>query len=60
MYQKPSVKKFGSFRELTKVGFNNVSDGGAVFGTAVGNNCQQVVVGGNTTTLNCIITGGSR
>jgi hypothetical protein len=27
MYQKPRVERFGSFRELTRVGFSGSSDG---------------------------------
>jgi hypothetical protein len=59
MYTKPTIKKFGSFRDLTKVGFANQTDGGTAFGTAIGNNCQWVVIGNNTTTLQCILTGRS-
>lgn len=32
VYQKPAVQKFGSFRELTQVGFLASSDGASAFG----------------------------
>ncbi|MBK7905638.1 MAG: lasso RiPP family leader peptide-containing protein [Gemmatimonadetes bacterium] len=32
MYQKPTLEKFGSFRELTQWGFASASDGGSIFG----------------------------
>jgi hypothetical protein len=32
MYEKPTVERFGVFRELTKWGLSGDSDGGAVFG----------------------------
>ena len=36
MYQKPTVEKFGSFRELTRVGFAGSSDGGTFVGAPDG------------------------
>ena len=30
VYQKPTLKRFGSFRELTRLGFNNVGDGASI------------------------------
>ncbi len=32
MYQKPSLEKFGTFRELTQWGLASASDGGSIFG----------------------------
>lgn len=32
MYQKPSVAKLGSFRELTRWGLQAASDGGSILG----------------------------
>ena len=31
-YQKPLVEKFGSFRELTQLGFASSTDGASIFG----------------------------
>lgn len=33
MYQKPKVERFGTFRELTQIGFNGTSDGLTICGT---------------------------
>ena len=32
MYQKPKVERFGTFRELTRVGFNGTTDGFTICG----------------------------
>jgi hypothetical protein len=32
VYQKPKVERFGTFRELTQVGFNTHSDGLTICG----------------------------
>lgn len=32
MYSKPTVQKFGSFRELTQIGLSNASDGVSIWG----------------------------
>jgi len=32
MYSKPAVQKFGSFRELTQLGFSSASDGASIWG----------------------------
>lgn len=32
MYQKPTVEKLGTFRELTRWGFSSASDGGSILG----------------------------
>ncbi len=32
MYQKPRVERFGTFRELTQVGFNGTTDGFTICG----------------------------
>ena len=37
MYQKPRVERFGSFRELTQVGFNGTTDGFTICGIGSGN-----------------------
>ena len=32
MYEKPSLKKFGTFRDLTQLGLNKSTDGASIFG----------------------------
>ena len=32
MYQKPVLQKFGTFRDLTRIGFTGSSDGASVLG----------------------------
>lgn len=39
LYRKPVVEKFGSFRQLTQLGFNSSSDGASIFATIDGSNC---------------------
>ncbi len=51
MYEKPKVARFGTLRELTKVGTNLTSDGRTLQGN-VGNNCQ-VNMGGGPSDLIC-------
>ncbi len=58
MYSKPRVERFGTFRELTRQGFQGATDG-VTFGGVTGNNCQNVISAGGLTTLVCIIGGGS-
>jgi hypothetical protein len=58
MYQKPTVERFGTFRDLTQQGFNGANDG-ITFEGANGNNCQSVVTAGGQTTLTCVVGGGS-
>jgi hypothetical protein len=44
VYQKPKVERFGTFRELTQVGFQGTSDGFTICGTtspATGNDCSD-------------------
>ncbi len=46
MYEKPTLRKFGTFRELTKLGLNQSTDGGSIFGiTSPGSDCQSGVWG---------------
>lgn len=40
VYQKPTVEKFGSFRELTHWGFSSASDGGSILGVTVSIGCS--------------------
>ncbi|HEX8718310.1 MAG TPA: lasso RiPP family leader peptide-containing protein [Gemmatimonadaceae bacterium] len=45
MYQKPKVERYGTFRELTQVGFNGTSDGYTVSG--IGNEtCSSITAPG--------------
>ena len=59
MYAKPSVQRFGTFRDLTRQGFDGAVDG-ASFGGTNGSNCQDFDISGGMTTLTCIIGSGSR
>lgn len=36
MYQKPRVERYGTFRELTQVGFNGSTDGFTICGIGGG------------------------
>ena len=36
MYQKPKVERFGTFRELTQIGFNGDTDGFTICGIGGG------------------------
>lgn len=36
MYVKPVLQKFGSFRDLTRIGFTGSSDGASVLGPTAG------------------------
>lgn len=44
MYQKPRVERFGTFRELTQVGFNGSTDGFTICG--IGNGTGNELCGG--------------
>ena len=37
-YEKPALQRFGTFRELTLVGWNTITDGSTFLGVT-GNNC---------------------
>ena len=37
MYQKPKIERFGTFRDLTQVGFNGSTDGYTIEGIGIGN-----------------------
>ena len=39
MYQKPEVQKFGSFRDLTQLGFANATDGMSILGIGTSPGC---------------------
>jgi hypothetical protein len=41
-YEKPALQRFGTFRELTLVGWKFASDGGTVLGApSAGGNCTS-------------------
>lgn len=51
MYQKPQIEKFGTFRELTRWGFQNATDGGSIFG--IGSPGCSTTIWGTTYEINC-------
>ena len=58
MYEKPSVQRFGTFRDLTQAGCSGMSDGETFKGTgpSVGNTPRIT----NGTTDFCFVSAGSR
>jgi hypothetical protein len=58
MYEKPRVERLGTFRELTKQGYNGANDGMTFAGTN-GDNCQDFDVVNGMTTMTCIVGGAS-
>ena len=38
-YQKPALEKFGTFRDLTRFGFNSASDGASILGVVTSPGC---------------------
>ena len=43
MYRKPQLEKFGTFRELTQIGFSGASDGFTIIGpNTSANGCDLV------------------
>ena len=51
MYQKPTLQKFGTFRELTRFGFASAADGISIFG--IGGDGCQIDVGSRTYEIGC-------
>lgn len=51
MYQKPTLQKFGTFRELTRFGFASAADGISIFG--IGGDGCQVEWAGTTYDIGC-------
>ncbi len=41
MYQKPELRRFGTFRDLTQIGWGPDGDGG-ILGLGIGDGCQVV------------------
>ncbi len=58
MYQKPTVERFGSFRELTQAGCTGTTDGATFMGS--GPSVGSVPRITNGTTDFCFTTRGSR
>lgn len=59
MYQKPSLQRFGSFRELTQIGINSNVDGSMIFGVVTSSspgNCVLSASGPNSNTFTCVRT----
>jgi hypothetical protein len=50
-YQKPLVEKFGSFRELTQLGFASSTDGASIFG--IGSPGCSTTIGRRTIEIGC-------
>ena len=42
MYTKPQMQRFGSFRDLTRVGFDSDGDGGFLGLANVANGCNLI------------------
>ena len=38
-YQKPTLEKFGTFRDLTRLGFTSASDGASICGVTTSAGC---------------------
>ena len=58
MYQKPSVERFGSFRDLTQAGCTGVSDGASFLGSGPSTGDTPRITSG--TTDYCFSSRGSR
>ena len=41
MYQKPKLERFGTFRELTRLGLSNASDGASILGVVTSPGCYS-------------------
>lgn len=44
-YQKPTLEKFGTFRDLTRLGFSSASDGASICGVTTSPGCVSVFDG---------------
>jgi len=51
-YQKPTVEKFGAFRDLTLLGLNSSTDGASIFGVVSSPGCQTTYRG-TTFSIGC-------
>lgn len=51
MYQKPTLEKFGSFRDLTRLGFASSTDGASIFG--IGSPGCSTTLWGRTYEIGC-------
>lgn len=40
MYRKPTLEKFGHFRDLTRLGFSSASDGFSIVGIGTSPGCE--------------------
>ncbi len=57
MYKKPQLEKFGTFRDLTKWGLSNATDGGSIFG--IGSPGCSTTWGSRTWEIGCPTDGPS-
>ena len=39
-YQKPALEKFGTFRDLTRLGLRSASDGASILGDVTSDGCR--------------------
>jgi len=60
MYQKPSISRFGTFRDLTRTGCTGTSDGFTVVGIGTSVGSTPTIDGTAGTTDICLRSGGSR
>lgn len=51
MYEKPTLQRFGSFRELTLLGFASSTDGASIFG--IGSPGCSTTIWGRTYEIGC-------
>lgn len=51
MYEKPTLQRFGTFRELTLLGLNSSTDGASIFG--IGSPGCSTTIWGRTWEIGC-------
>lgn len=51
MYEKPTVQRFGTFRELTQLGFASATDGASILG--IGSPGCSTTIGRTTYEIGC-------
>ncbi|MBX3173940.1 MAG: lasso RiPP family leader peptide-containing protein [Gemmatimonadaceae bacterium] len=55
MYEKPTLQRFGTFRELTLLGFSSSTDGASIFG--IGSPGCSTTIGRHTYEIGCPSSG---
>ncbi len=61
-YQKPTLQRFGHFRDLTRLGFSSASDGFSIIGIGTSPGCETSVNWNNRTytwEIGCPVDGPS-